>query len=277
MLARWSNHKPIKLVEGDTDQPDQQVAPKWVKRSINGVLPDTALFGEYYHLFQISMANNKEAPCWSIVSMRGGWHWAAWQHWEWEGGWWWLLVAVWVVWIQPAVRDSSPGRNHLATRQWPTSLCSSPGLCSHSTLLVFRSFMLLVIGNLVDLAFHNLHKYGSFLFTLHDFDIVSRTAGKFESLLFYIIASGWNCDTFLAGNLSSGPDNPQKEDKMKFLSTIATILFCFFTIGSTAPQHARGTVLRPWHSTCVDSTLHWRLTKQSHLSMENSWMYSVGF
>merc|ERR1712186_106362 len=41
------------------------------------------------------------------------------------------------------------------------------------------------------------------------------------------------------GNLSSGPDNPQKEDNMKFLSTIATILFCFFTIGSTAPQHAR--------------------------------------
>merc|ERR1712203_1139763 len=35
------------------------------------------------------------------------------------------------------------------------------------------------------------------------------------------------------GNLSSGPD------KMKFILTLASILFCFFTIGSTAPQHAR--------------------------------------
>ena len=50
--------------------------------------------------------------------------------------------------------------------------------------------MLLVIGNLVDLAFQNLNKCGSFLVTLYDFDIASRTAGKFESLLFYIIASG---------------------------------------------------------------------------------------
>merc|ERR1712154_332037 len=31
----------------------------------------------------------------------------------------------------------------------------------------------------------------------------------------------------------------QDENKMKFLLTLATILFCFFTIGSTAPQHAR--------------------------------------
>merc|ERR1712243_245721 len=38
------------------------------------------------------------------------------------------------------------------------------------------------------------------------------------------------------GNLSSGPD---KKNNMKFLLTIATILFCFFTFGSTAPQHER--------------------------------------
>merc|ERR1739842_112461 len=31
----------------------------------------------------------------------------------------------------------------------------------------------------------------------------------------------------------------QDEDKMKFLLTLAAILFCFFTIGSPAPQHAR--------------------------------------
>merc|ERR1711981_1120097 len=31
----------------------------------------------------------------------------------------------------------------------------------------------------------------------------------------------------------------QDEDKMRFLLTLATILFCFFTIGSSAPQHAR--------------------------------------
>ena len=31
---------------------------------------------------------------------------------------------------------------------------------------------------------------------------------------------------------------------MKFLFTLATILFCFFTIGTTAPQHARGKVLK---------------------------------
>merc|ERR1712018_391293 len=31
----------------------------------------------------------------------------------------------------------------------------------------------------------------------------------------------------------------KKEDNMKFLLTIATILFCFFTFGSTAPQHER--------------------------------------
>ena len=31
---------------------------------------------------------------------------------------------------------------------------------------------------------------------------------------------------------------------MKFLFTLAAILFCFFTIGTTAPQHARGKVLK---------------------------------
>merc|ERR1711944_25527 len=31
----------------------------------------------------------------------------------------------------------------------------------------------------------------------------------------------------------------QKKDNMKFLLTLATILFCFFTFGSTAPQPAR--------------------------------------
>merc|ERR1712126_193249 len=30
-----------------------------------------------------------------------------------------------------------------------------------------------------------------------------------------------------------------KKKNMKFLLTIATILFCFFTFGSTAPQHER--------------------------------------
>ena len=31
---------------------------------------------------------------------------------------------------------------------------------------------------------------------------------------------------------------------MNFLFTLATILYCFFTIGTTAPQHARGKVLK---------------------------------
>ena len=45
MLARWSNHKPIKLVEGGTDQPDQQVAPKWVRRSIKEYQRCVAWYG----------------------------------------------------------------------------------------------------------------------------------------------------------------------------------------------------------------------------------------
>ena len=45
MLARWSNYKPIKLVEGDTDQPDQQVAPKWVRGSIKEYQRCVAWYG----------------------------------------------------------------------------------------------------------------------------------------------------------------------------------------------------------------------------------------
>merc|ERR1712141_404165 len=48
-----------------------------------------------------------------------------------------------------------------------------------------------------------------------------------------------NESLLLAREFIQWPGQSTEGDKMKFLSTIATILFCFFTIGSTAPQHAR--------------------------------------